>query len=80
MLMKSGEKATINCPADQDTGRGLNTAAYNMDGDVPERTSGKNDLKYEFEVLECGGSQQAPLEAKSTRDGECINILSSFIK
>jgi len=58
MQMKSDENAEINCPAEQDTGRGLNTAEYDMDGDVMERTSGKADVRYEIEVIECGGSVQ----------------------
>jgi len=85
MQMKNGETADIICPAEVDTGRGLNITAYDMDGGetsdpVHERTSGKTDVKYEFEVKECGGSKQAPRPAREVKDGQCFNILSSFIK
>ena len=83
MQMKSGEKATITCPAEHDTGRGMKTGSYNnVDGeeDDLERTSGSADVTYELDVVECGGANFQPLAARDVKDGQCMNIVSAWIK
>lgn len=72
MQMKSGEKGTITCPAEHDTGRGMRTGSYNnLDGeeDDLERTSGSADVTYELDVVECGGGDFQPAPAKDVKDG-----------
>jgi len=83
MQMKSGEQGTITCPAEHDTSRGMHTGSYNnIDNDEEDldRTSGTADVKYDIEIIECGGANYQPLPAKDVRDGQCMNIVSAWVK
>jgi len=83
MQMKSGEAGKITCPAEHDTGRGMKTGAYNnedTDKDDLERTAGNADVTYELDVVECGGADFQPLAAKEVKDGQCMNIVSAWVK
>ena len=83
MQMKSGEQGTITCPAEHDTARGMKTGSYNnVDGkeDDMERTPGNADVTYEIDIIECGGAAYQPPPARDVKDGQCMNIVSAWVK